>query len=458
MRLGRHTFKPFKSGERARELDHASAAELLLLADWLKKIEGHTVARNTLWTMLGHMARLPVQAAYFVIIARSLGSQEFGRFSGVTALVAVVAPFASLGTGLLIIKDVSRKRSAYAACMGQALLTTTFLSLFLTAVLLFVSRFVMAKDIGPGLIIVLAISDLFFLNLHGLASSAFASVESLEIAAIYNFALGASKLLAAVIFAACFTKGDLEVWGLLYLLATAVPALAFYLKAHLSLGAPAWASPLKNRDWLEGLHFAVASSASSINSDIDKALLPRLGSPVAAGIYAAAYRFMNVALLPVKALISATLARFFKQGEAGPASSARYAWRLMPLPACYGVLASMTLYFSAPLIPLILGSDYAESAQALRWLAPLPILKILQEFPANALSGSGAQFLRTWTQIFVAAINTGLLIGLVPAYSWKGAALASVISDALQLACLFFALLWWCRRGNGAAVPGTAQR
>jgi O-antigen/teichoic acid export membrane protein len=74
----------------------------------LKSIPKTPLARNTAWMITGQGMRLVIQAAYFLEIARSLGVSNYGAFVGVVALVGVVYPFASLGGGNLLVKNVAR--------------------------------------------------------------------------------------------------------------------------------------------------------------------------------------------------------------------------------------------------------------------------------------------------------------------------------------------------------------
>src|SRR6266436_7209570 len=69
------------------------------------------LARNTVWMSLGQGFRLVIQALYFVLIARSLGAANYGAFIGVVALVGIVYPFATLGSGNLLVKNVARDAS-----------------------------------------------------------------------------------------------------------------------------------------------------------------------------------------------------------------------------------------------------------------------------------------------------------------------------------------------------------
>jgi O-antigen/teichoic acid export membrane protein len=80
-----------------------------------------------------------------------------------------------------------------------------------------------------------------------------------------------------------------------------------------------------------------------------------------------------------------------------------------------------------------LGSEYHASVEALRWLAPILILRTVHRFYSNSLTGAGFQGARTAAQAGVALFNVLLNLWLIPAYSWRGAAWSSLASDALLL-------------------------
>lgn len=62
------------------------------LKPWIVSLSKNSLAKNTLWMLLAQGMRLVLQAAYFVIIARALGAEQYGAFVSATALVAILAP------------------------------------------------------------------------------------------------------------------------------------------------------------------------------------------------------------------------------------------------------------------------------------------------------------------------------------------------------------------------------
>src|SRR5919204_217727 len=148
----------------------------------------------------------------------------------------------------------------------------------------------------------------------------------------------------------------------------------------------------------------------------------------AAAMYAAAYRATTFAFLPIVSLLNAAYPRFFRAGEGGIEGSRRFARRLARPAIVYSLLASATLFLAAPLVPHVLGADYAGSVGALRWLAVLPLVQTAYYLPADALTGAGYQRLRSSLQVGAALLNVLLNLWLVPRYSLVGAAVATLVA------------------------------
>ncbi|HXJ29779.1 MAG TPA: polysaccharide biosynthesis C-terminal domain-containing protein, partial [Gemmatimonadales bacterium] len=78
----------------------------------------------------------------------------------------------------------------------------------------------------------------------------------------------------------------------------------------------------------------------------------------------------------------------------------------------------------------------------------LPTLRAVHSFAADALTGAGHQELRTAAQVGVAAFNIALNLILIPAYSWVGAAWASLASDGALAVSLWSILIVLARHAD----------
>ena len=65
---------------------------------------------------------------------------------------------------------------------------------------------------------------------------------------------------------------------------------------------------------------------------------------------------------------------------------------------------------------------------------------------ADTLTGSGHQKSRSIVQVGAALVNVVLNIILIPLFSWKGAAIATIISDSVRLVCLWLIVFILYRR------------
>jgi O-antigen/teichoic acid export membrane protein len=111
----------------------------------------------------------------------------------------------------------------------------------------------------------------------------------------------------------------------------------------------------------------------------------------------------------------------------------------------------------AGIVPHVLGSQYAQTVEALRWLSVLPILKAIHYFYSNALTGAGYQALRARIQAGVAVFNVAINFWLIPLYSWRGAAWSSIASDGLLACGIGLAAFVLFRRSQNVLVNVTAN-
>jgi len=396
--------------------------------------------------------RLVLQAAYFVIIARALGPEQYGAFVGATALVAILSPFASLGGGNLLIKNVSRDRTLFSEYWGNALLMIFVSGLGLTFLVLLIAPVVLPQTIPVSLIFLVAVTDLIFFRILDTAGQAFQAVLWLSKTAQLNILPNVTRVVAALALISFFPEPNVLEWICLYLTSTAISALLGILLVHRSLGSPRLAVWRIKPEIVEGLYFSVSLSAQTVYNDIDKTMLVYLSSLGATGIYAAAYRLIDVAFVPVRSLLAAAYAKFFQHGASGLCGSMGFAKRLIPLAGVYGVAAGVGLFLFAPVVPYVLGDEYAGAVEALRWLALLPLLKALHYFAADTLTGAGFQGLRSAIQVAVAVFNVLVNLWLIPLYSWKGAAWSSLASDAFLMLSLWLMVAFLYQRQEQGKV------
>src|SRR5882672_11841322 len=291
----------------------------------LQQLLKNKLARNTMWMTAGQGLRLVIQALYFVEIARSLGTRNYGAFISVVALVGIVFPFASLGSGNLLVKNVARDKSQFPCYWGRALAFTLCVGLLFDVGICIVGHFVLPPAIPLLLIALVASADIFGLNIITISSQAFQAFEQLSWTAAITVMMSGGRLIGALILIAMHPHPTALQWGFLYLGATVAVALTAFFLACAKFGLPQMSLPRSLSEIREGFYFSAGQAAQTVYNDIDKTMLARLSTLEATGIYGAAYRIIDVSFVPVSALLWSSYPSFFRAGTRGISSSLTYA-------------------------------------------------------------------------------------------------------------------------------------
>jgi O-antigen/teichoic acid export membrane protein len=405
--------------------------------------------------LVGQGLKLLIQALYFTVIARSLGAQNYGVFVGVVGLVGILLPFATMGSGYLLIKNVARNECHFRKNWGNALMTTFLSASILFGVVLLISRFVLPSSIPLQLVMMVGAADLFGTSIAGICGHAFIAFERMKWTAWLNVLLSALRLVAAIILAAVHRSPTALQWGELYLGSTSIVTFLALTLVIVKLGTPTLNLSRSAAEIRDGFYFSVMQGAQTIYNDIDKAMLARLSTLEATGIYGAAYRIVDVSFTPVAAVLVAAFPTFFRVGADGISAALRYVKPLIFRALGYAALVAVGLLIGARMVPLILGGEYRLTVEALRWLAVLPVLKAVHSFLADALTGAGYQALRTAISAGAAVFNVLVNLWIIPAYSWRGAAWSSIASDALLVCGMGTAVFILSRRSQ--ALPSRTK-
>jgi O-antigen/teichoic acid export membrane protein len=423
-----------------------------LVLPW-QRLRQSLLARNAAWLTVGQGGLKVLQATYFVVIARTLGAGGLGAFAAATALSQLIAPMAGLGAGNVLIQHVARRREAFGHYWGGALTLTLVAGAISVGAAALVGRALLPATIATSLVICVAISDLVFATVLFLCGQAYQAQEKMARTAQLPIVTTFLRLLAACAFVATPGAHTAAAWGYYYVTCTALStATALWLTSR-ELGRPVIRFNYTTRDVRDGFFFAAGISAQNVYNDIDKVMLGRLVPDLSAtGIYSAAYRVIDVLLVPIRSIGQAAYPKFFKHGARGVRSSAKVAQQLLPPALSYGALAGIAMFLVAPLLPHLLGHDFDQAAGAVRWLSLLPVLKSVQFAAADALTGAGFQATRTLLQVIVAAINIGINFPLITHYSWRGAAWSSLICDGL-LSVVLWVLIFHLRKRADDRTP-----
>ena len=396
--------------------------------------------KNSLTIFRSFILRLVVQGVYFIILARTFEPERYGAYVGIVAIVSIFIPFASLGSGEVLIQNVSRNRSLFREYWGTTILKTLVFGSTLISLILIVYNFVSIPNISIYSVFFVALANLIFLRLNDAVRDAFIAVGLMSYTARAIIIVSLNRFVAAVVFIACFDRPTVLTWCILYCIATFLASAMSTLLAVKQIAYPKFNLSQVKQELRLGLSFAISVSAQNIYNDLDKSMLAKLSTLEATGIYGAAYHVLSVAFTPVQSVALASFRKFFQQGASGIKGSFALCKKLLPMTLGYSLIAILGLVICAPLIPIILGAEYQNSAWALIWLSPAIFFKTLHFFAADTLTGANYQSVRSTAQVLVAVVNGILNFWLIPIYSWHGAIWATIISEFLLTVFLWVAI------------------
>ena len=410
----------------------------------LRRHLGSQFARSAAWMFQGQAMNLVAQFGYFVVIAHFLGVRGYGAFVASTAVVWAVAPFSPIGAGQIMMKYVSRDREQLPVYFGNSIFLTISSGLCWCGVLLLMRPFLLPPSVSLSMLACVALSDLICAQLIANCSLAFLAIDRPRQAASATLAGSLLRFIASLILLRFAPSPTL--WATFYLVATFIAAI-YQIRGviHFS-GWPRIDLRRIPASIREGFHFATSFTAQTVYDNIDKTQLARMSSVESAAIYAVAYRFIDASVMPIRALAASTYAEYFRKGAGGVTATWEFARRILRRSIPYGLLVSLFLFATAGLLPHIMGRQYAESVEALRWLSPLPLIKSVHAFLNDILTGANRQSERSAVQIGVAIFNVLINLWLIRQFSWRGAAWSSLVTDSLLMVSLYLVIRWRLRQ------------
>lgn len=384
-----------------------------------------------------------------VVAARALGAAGFGAYGTAAAFAVVLSILATLGMQPLLVRRMARSPERAPEILASAHLVKLGASVLMLAALLLLAGPVLRY---PGEVAAAA-------ALLGLAYAIGAFVENLaayfqgvermhvwlQASALYGLvtgAVGAAVVLATrdvVAFCAAPALGQLAALGWLLRCAPAAvrrPARPRLAEARELAGSLA--------------PYAAAFVATTVYYKADVLLLAHWRAPAEVGIYAAAYRFLDVGQALALAVAGALVPRLARAGE----RAARTAWRAMRLALLCTVPAAAALaLLRAPVVAVLYGAGYAAAAPVLRMLAAALAPLVVNMVALSALSAAGDAGAAARLYLAGAALRLALGAALIPAHGAGGAALAALLSETALAAGFALAL----RRRAAAAAAGDGR-
>jgi O-antigen/teichoic acid export membrane protein len=388
-------------------------------------------ARNGLALALGGVASQIVLVFIEILIARRLGSETYGIFATTYALILFAVYVIDAGTAWWTVQEGSRDELKLPSLLGNGVVSEFLIFTGLYALL--IGTLVVVSPAQPIKQFILIFSFYgIVLAVQANLAGVFASQQRMHITAlfqgtapaailiIYWFSSARGESLSSVATAYVLGAGAVTGVWLLWTAASLKPTFSFR----------------GIREMLSGSYlYAMTGVLGQVLYKADIVLLAALAGAREAGIYAAAFKFLDLFYkIPILAGRVFSPSLFKRSANDWPAYR-KLASGYSRAQALIGAIAFLVTFLLAEeLVLFAFGSEYAESVPILKVLSAAMSIKCLVVASEGLLSSLGQHKVRVVLMAIAAALNIVLNLFLIPVYGGIGAAVGTVVTGFLLVA------------------------
>lgn len=384
---------------------------------------GSRALRNSVVVLTAKVIGRLIALVTVLYMIRKLTANSYGVFTVMINLSAIVSVVLDLGFNVLFVREGARHHDEI-----QRYLRNVMSIRLLMSALAFVLLAALVIPLGLGSLLLPAFVLMVFTSYATLLRNGLYAVQQLGFEAI-GVVLESVVLLALILYGARNNQGVAY-----YLWAYAIQNLfscAYFtaVLAYKRIAVIGWRFewPLL-RTWLwKGLPFALTFVLTIVYFRIDQPLVFVFHGRLDSSYYAAAYKPIEALLfIPITFLsvVFPVLSVYHRERRADMLDALNRFYKgllLMGWPASVGIFV-----LAHPLGPLLLGSGYAPSENALRILALALGVAFVNNTFIGALNASDRQSSFTWAAGWSVVANLALNLALIPPFSFYGASWATV--------------------------------
>jgi O-antigen/teichoic acid export membrane protein len=394
--------------------------------------------KNTIYSSINSALRFFSSALLYIILARALGVEEFGRLMFALSFTGIFLTFIDYGFNLLIVKEVSQKPESLKNWVGSIINAKILLSIIFTIILVITLKILNYTDDTLLIVGILWLSAIFysfgfFFNniFRGLNQFQFETYPAILLNASQFIIVGVFLLLgfkilsvAIAYFLARFFYFSYSV----YLLSSKVSKISFAFNLSESIKSLKIALPYGVHAILVTLYF-----------QIDTVFLSYFKGDVEVGYYQAAMRILMATMMVYEVVISAFFPVIAASIKNDKEKFDKYALFLNIVVIYIGLVFGIGIFiFSKPIISLLYGAQYQNSIIIMQVLAVVILLRFLGAGYALFITVAEGQKYRAIGVGLSVVVSITLNIILIPKYGAIGAAIASLITHVVLNSIYFY--------------------
>lgn len=359
-----------------------------------------------------------------IFIARQLGRETFGIFATAYAWTLLAVFVIEMGTPFWIIQEGSRAKESLSKLLGSSLAVnlTVFVVLY---GLLICWVLIMPPSVVRAFMVIFFPYGLI-LCLQSMLGAVYSSQQRMHINALYQGLAPIAVLLAYLIV----LRGGISLKdvGHAYVIGGGIVTAIWFVhtvrNVDLELSKAGIAYTLRGSS-----KYAVTGILGQVFFKTDVVMLSAIAGFKAAGVYAAAFKLVELAA-KIAILVSRVFSpALFKASHESPKTYWLLTSSFVRFLSVAGLTATIIAFVMAEELMLILfGREFADGAPVLRILSAVMATKFMMIAMQQLLSSLDRHIQRVKGIAIAVVVNLALNAGLIPLFGAEGAAVATLLS------------------------------
>jgi len=389
------------------------------------------IIKNSVFLSLTTIVDRLTELMLFFFMARSLGPSFVGDYKTVVMYLTIFQNLANYGLTQLVMREVAilKNREETSTLLMNYGFASLWIALGLMAIMNVTGRIIsFPSEITLGIYLVsLALLPSAW---RRVAEATISGLQSMEYIALVSF-LGSALRMAASVLLLWRGGGLVAILVVLVLSQFAViPAYIYVINRFL---APVRFRPdfsyVKRMAREIAVFLLMGILLAGVGNQLDLIMIRKMTTAEQAGLYTAAYTFVQMIILirpPILQAAFPNMSLFFQNSlpkfQALTEDLLRiFMVALLPIPF-------LTIVLARPLMPLLLGPGFADSAITLQVLIWLVLPSFIHATLSRALVAGKQERVNTWIAGLCMVANVLLNLALIPIWGATGSALASVLA------------------------------
>lgn len=389
--------------------------------------------RDTIVALAMLASRMGIQAIVLFSVARFIQAEGYGAFAAVVSLGSLFGPLSGLGADFVAMRTTAQQPEASIEAYIRALRITVSTAIPLLLIAVLIADFAFSQHVSLVVAFQILLADILMFRISELVAKIYQGQSAM-------FKMGVARLLPALLRLVAIaglwllaTTPTLNLWAMCYFAGSVAAAViaTVWLFADQKYRVQRHPSLLFNLK--DGIHFAGGVISVRLHTEADKALVLSLSSAAGAGIYSAAYRIVELSLLPVAAVVSVAYARLFANAQTrGAASAAASGLRYTILSVTLGGIVSIGIWWLlAPVMVSAVGPSFSAVEEGIVALAALPLAMSLRMTGEQNVAAAGLLAQRSRIQWLAAGAALSSNLVFIPTHGWIAAAWTGAVAEAV---------------------------